>query len=283
MFLISMQQNTIRSFALARRAGALAAMVLLWLLLLTGLAAPVQAQDVTSGSIDVMPLTAVANTTRRIGLQGVWPNGCPPNSATIVSETPTAPRTLTLRLNELMTLVACTQVLTPFKIELDYTPQSPGVLHINLLQASGRIAATGMLGVADASGVSANLSGTWFDAPSVGSILMITHSVAQPAALTGSWNLFGRDGQPRWKLFHSSRRTATPYVYEADLYEYQSAANPGCSTSACPMPGFTGQLIGTARVTAVTSRELIVEHWLGGNGFLGGILAQRSAMTRVEF
>ena len=78
MSLISMQQNTIRSFALARRAGALAAMVLLWLLLLTGLAAPVQAQDVTSGSIDVMPLTAVANTTRRIGLQGVWPNGCPP-------------------------------------------------------------------------------------------------------------------------------------------------------------------------------------------------------------
>ena len=278
MFHISIHKHAEQSFALVRRTAALAAMLLLSL---TGLATPVMAQDVTSGAIGVLPLTAAANTTRRITLFGVWPNGCPPNSATIVSETSTAPRTLTLRLNEQLTLVACTQVLTPFRIELDYTPNSPGVLHINLLQASGRVAATGMLGVLEASAVDANLSGTWFDAPVVGSILMITHSVAQPAALIGSWNLFGRDGQPRWNLFHSSRRTASPNVYEADLFEYQSAPNPGCSTSACPVPGFTGKPIGMLRVIALTRKELIVEHWLAG--FPGGILAQRSAMTRVEF
>ena len=278
MFHIWMQRRASQSITLARRAGALAA---LFLLSLTGVGAPVQAQDVTSGSIEVVPLTAAANTPRRISLYGVWPNGCPPTGATIVSETQTAPRTLTLRLNEIFTLVACTQALTPFRVELDYTPKSPGVLHINLLQASGRVAATGMLGVAEASGVGANLSGTWFDAPLVGSILMITHSVVQPAALIGSWNLFARDGQPRWNLFHSSRQTTTSNVYEADIYEYQSAANPDCSTSACPMPGFTGKPIGTLRVIALTSKELMIEHWL--NGFPGGILVQRSAMTRVDF
>ena len=131
MFTFWMQQRASQSFALAAMS----------LLSLASFAAPAQAQDVTSGAIGVLPLTAAANTARRITLFGVWPNGCPPNSAIIVSETPTAPRTLTLRLNELMTLVACTQVLTPFRIELDYTPQTPGVLHINLLQASGRYTA----------------------------------------------------------------------------------------------------------------------------------------------
>ena len=271
------QQRTNHSLPSVDRICTLAAL----LLLLAGFSASARAQDVTSGAIGVLPLTAAANTARRITLFGVWPNGCPPNSATIVSETSTAPRTLTLRLNEILTLVACTQVLTPFRIELDYTPQTPGVLHINLLQASSRVAATGMLGVTDASAVDANLSGTWFDAPVVGSILMMTHGVVQPTALVGSWSLFARDGQPRWNLFHSSRRMASPNVYEADLFEYQSAPNPDCPTAACPMPGFTGKPIGMFRVIALTRNELIVEHWLAG--FPGGILAQRSAMTRVEF
>jgi hypothetical protein len=264
----------------ARRAGT-RVLTVLALAGLTGFASTVRAQEVTSGAIEVVPLTAAANTSRRITLYGVWPNGCPPVGAFIERETTTAPRTLTIRLNEVATLVACTQVLTPFRFDLDYTPKSPGVLHVSLLQASGRVAATGMLGVTDASGASANLSGTWFDAPLVGSILMITHSVAQPTALIGSWNLFGRDGQPRWSLFHSSRRTATPYVYETDSHEYQAAPNPTCATLACPAPGFTGKPIGMFRVIALTSKELIVEQWL--NGFPGGILAQRSAMTRVEF
>ena len=278
MFQLWTQRRASQSLAPARCAGLLAALLLLSL---TGAGAPAQAQDVMSGSIDVVPLTAAANTPRRITLQGKWPNGCRPTRVTIVSESPTPPRTLTLRLNEILAPVACTQVLTPFRFELDYTPSSPGVLHINLLQASGRVAATGVLGVNDASGVSANLSGTWFDAPAVASILMITHSIVNPAALVGSWNLFARDGQPHWNLFHSSRRTASPYVYEADLYEYQSAANPDCPTSACPMPGFTGKPVGMLRVIAITSKELIVEHWL--NGFAGNSLTLRSAMTRVEF
>ncbi len=175
-------RRAVETRAPVRRIAARAAI----LLLLAGLAPTVQAQEITSGSIKVEPLTAAANTTRRISLHGVWPNGCPPASASVVSETQTAPRTLTLRLNEIFTLAACTQVLTPFNVELDYTPKSPGLLHINLVLASGRVAATGMLGVADASGASANLSGTWFDGPQVGSILMITHSVAQPAALIRS-------------------------------------------------------------------------------------------------
>lgn len=275
---IWIQKRATQSFALARRSAALTAMLLLPF---GGLIAPVQAQDVTSGAIDVAPVTAAANTTRRISLYGVWPNGCPPTGATVVSETQTAPRTLTLRLTEVATLVPCTQVLTSFLLAIDYTPKTPGVLHISLLQGSGRVAATGMLGVSDGSGVSANLSGTWFDAPVVGSILMITHSVTQPSALVGSWNLFGRDGQPRWNLFHSSRRTATPYVYEADIYEYQSAPNPDCAVAACPAPGFTGKPVGMLRVTALTSKELIVEHWV--NGLPGNILVQRSAMTRLDF
>ena len=278
MFLISMQRRASRSFAFVRGASELAVTLLLTLGVF---AMPIHAQDVTSGAIGVIPLTAAANTSRRISVYGVWPNGCPPASASILSETQTAPRTLLIRLNEVATLVACTQVLTPFLFELDYTPNSPGVLHINLVQSSGRVAATGVLGVSDASGVSANLSGTWFDAPAVGSIMMITQSVVQPAALIGSWNLFARDGQPRWNLFHSSRLTATPNVYEADFHEYQSAPNLACPTSACPMAGCTGKPIGMLRVIALTNKELIVEHWLAG--FPGGILAQRSAMTRVEF
>jgi hypothetical protein len=278
MFHILLQKHAEKSLAFVRQTGALAAILLLSL---AGLATSAKAQDVASGAIGVLPLTAAANTARRITLFGVWHNGCPPNSATVVSETATAPRTLTLRLNELLTLVACIQVSTPFRIELDYTPNSPGVLHINLVQASGRVAATGILGVTEASAVDANLSGTWFDGPVVGSILMMTHSVIQPTALVGSWNLFARDGQPRWNLFHSSRRTASANVYEADLFEYQSAANPDCATVACPMPGFTGKPIGLLRVIALTRKELIVEHWLAG--FPGGILAQHSAMTKVEF
>lgn len=270
MFHIGINQRT-------RRVGTLA----VTMLALAGFASTVRAQEVTSGAIGVLPLTAAANTPRRITLFGVWPNACPPAGAFIERETTTTPRTLVLRLNEVLTLVACAQVLTPFRFELDYSPTFPGVLHINLLQASGRVAATGMLGVADASAASANLSGTWLDGPLVGSILMITQSVAQSAALVGSWNLFGRDGQPRWNLFHSSRRTSTPNVYEADLYEYQAATNSNCPTSACAMPGFTGKPIGMFRATVLTTKEMIVEHWL--NGFPGGILAHRSAMTRLDF
>ena len=250
------------------------------LLFLASLSASVHAQNVTAGSVEAVPLVAAANTARRISVYGVWPNGCPPVSVTVASETTTAPRTLVIRLTEAFTLVACTQVLTPFRVELDYTPNSPGVLHINVLESSGRVASTGMLGVTDASGVSANLSATWLDAPSVGSLLVITHSVAQPATLVGSWNLFARNGQPRWYFFHSSRRTTVANIYEAEIHEYQSAPNPDCPIAACPAPGFTGKQVGTLRVTALTSRELIVEHWL--NGFPGNVLAQRSAMTRVD-
>ena len=75
----------------------------------------------------------------------------------------------------------------------------------------------------------------------------------------------------------------TPSVYEADIFEYQSAANPACPTSACPMAGFGAKPIGVVRLFALTSKELIVEHWTTGNGFLGGMLVQRSAMTRVDF
>ncbi len=250
------------------------------LLFLASLGAPVHAQNVTSGSIEVVPLTAAANTARRISVYGVWSNGCPPVGATVASETTTVPRKLVIRLTEVFTFAACTQVLTPFRVELDYTPKTPGVLHVEVVQASGRIAATGMLGVTDGSAQSANLSGTWLDAPAVGSLLVITHSSLQPATLVGSWNLFARDGQPRWYFFHSSRRTTVPNIYEAEIHEYQSAPNPDCPISACPVPGFAGKQVGTLRVTALTSRELIVEHWL--NGFPGNILAQRSAMTRVD-
>ena len=101
------------------------------LLFLAPLGASVHAQNVTSGSIEVVPLAAAANTARRINVYGVWPNGCPPVGATVVSETTTAPRTLVIRLTEVFTLVACTQVLTPFRVELDYTAQTPGVVHID--------------------------------------------------------------------------------------------------------------------------------------------------------
>ena len=213
------------------------------LLFLAPLGASVHAQNVTSGAVDVVPLAAAANTVRRISVYGVWPNGCPPVGATIGSETTTAPRTLVIRLTEVLTLIACTQVLTPFRVELDYTPQTPGVVHINVVQASGRTAATGMLGVADSSGVDANLSGAWLDAPRVGSLLMITHSALQPATMVGSWNLFSRDGQPRWYFFHSSRRTTVANIYEAEIHEYQSAPYPECPISACPAPGFTGKQV----------------------------------------
>ncbi len=248
--------------------------------LLVGLSAPVCALNPTAAVVDVSPLAAPANTARRITVSGVWPNGCPPAGATVGSETTTEPRTLVIRLTEVLTLVPCTQVLTQFRVALDYTPNAPGLLHINLVQGDGSTAAMGVLGVTDGSAVSANLSGTWFDAPRVGSILMMTQSVAQPATLVGSWNLFARDGQARWYLFHSSRRTAVPNVYEAEIYEYQSAANPDCLITACPAPGFKGTLTGTLRLTALNSREMIVEHWL--NGFPSTILAQRSAITRVD-
>ncbi len=250
------------------------------LLLLSGLSTSAHAQKVTPGTVDVVPLVAAANTARRISIAGMWPNSCPPGGATVVSETTTSPRTLLIRLDEVLTLIACAQVLTPFSVGLDYTPTTPGVLHISVLQASGLMATSGMLGVTDGSSANANLSGTWFDAPSVGSLFMITHSVLQPDTMVGSWNLFARDGQPRWYFFHSSRRTKVPYVYEAQTYEYQSAPNPDCPISACPVPGFTGKQIGSLRVTALTSRELIVEHWL--KGFPSDVLVQRSAMMRVD-
>jgi hypothetical protein len=256
------------------------AFCMLLTMLLVGLGASVQAQNLTASSIDATPLVAPTNTARRISVSGVWSNGCPPVGATVASETTTEPRTLLIRLTEVLPLVACTQVLTPFRVELDYTPSAQGLLYISLLRGDGNTAATGVLGVTDGSAASANLSGTWFDAPRVGSLLMMTHSVVQPATLVGSWNLFARDGEAKWYFFHSSRRTVVPNVYEAEIYEYQSAANADCPVSACPAPGFTGKQIGTVRLTILNTRELIVEHWM--SGFPANILVQRRAMVRVD-
>ncbi|MBL8309669.1 MAG: hypothetical protein JNL19_04540 [Burkholderiales bacterium] len=248
--------------------------------------APATAQSSAENSVTVTPSIAVVDTARRITIRGNWPTACLPSTAEIVADASPTPTQLTIRLNEIFAFVACAQVITPFAYEVNYTPRLAGVLPIVVVGTGGQKIAEGRMTTVGKDNATAtfNLTGTWFELPTVKSLLMLSHSATNPDALVGIWSVFDSDGKSRALLFHSSVRMSTPSVYQAKLYSLSvsaSAVDAACPNYGCPAPGFFGAEVGWVRIDVRSSRELKIEAWM--QGAPTDVLAFGSVMTRHDF
>jgi hypothetical protein len=249
------------------------------------------------GKITITPDLAAAGVERTIKIDGVWSNDCPPTTATLSANPVDAPSAVLIQLNLVPTLLPCAQVLTPFSVEVKFTPPKPGVLPVIASVSDGRFVADARLAVTVPGDPSAliNVSGSWFELPNPASILVLDHSVRSNDAVVGSWNLFDAAGKPRWLLIHSSRRLSATTL-DAALVEYTvpqpgiaSGASPTsavpCISHVCPVEGFVGLQIGTVRIETKSADQLVISAYAKGVNpdLLRAPLLFRSTMTRFRF
>ncbi|TAG01776.1 MAG: hypothetical protein EAZ43_10715 [Betaproteobacteria bacterium] len=226
--------HTFRAYLPSKRV-ALTVVLLMSLLLLAGQS--VFAQNPFDAKWTVTPQFAPPGVERTLRIDAMWPNGCAPNTASVLGFPRDNPTELNITINVIYTFAACTQAVTPFAVEVKFTPTKVGSMNVNVAMSDLRYVGDWPLVTSSADGVGmlSNLSGTWFERPNPGSIVTITHKAfdanSSPStrdALVGTWGLFSSAGTPRWYLFHSSKRVA-PNVLEAELYEF--ALQPGVAAT----------------------------------------------------
>lgn len=265
----------------ARAARALIALPCLALLTL---ATAVHAGQPGSGAtLSVSPAIGVVGNERRIVISGEWSDACPPSTAAVSVDSETAPTALTVRLIEPATFAPCAQVITPYTVEAKYTPRLPGTLRVvatvrlDTTLADGRMVTVST----DNAGAAVDVSGLWLEAAPSSSVLIIRQSNSNPDALVGTWSVFGKDGNSRALLFHSSVRTVKANVYQAPLYSMSAQAAASCPDYGCPVTGFTTTQVGWVRIEVRSTNRLVVEAWM--HGFPNDVLAFRSELQRIAF
>jgi hypothetical protein len=280
--------------------GVAATVVLLMSLMLLA-AQSAFAQNPFDAKWTVTPQFAPPGVERTLRVDAMWPNGCAPNTASVLGFPRDNPTELNITINVIYTIAACTQAVTPFAVEVKFTPTKVGSMNVNVAMSDLRYVGDWPLVTSSADGVGmlSNLSGTWFERPNPASILTITHKAfdanSSPSArdaLVGTWGLFSSAGTARWYVFHTSKRVA-PNVLEAELYEFLLAPPVAggwpspCPVTACPMVGFTSfsQRIGKVRFEIRSSDQVLVSAIkpTGNGGLIGGVLLFESVMTRFAF
>ncbi len=219
------------------------------------------------------PQFARPGVERTLRIDGLWPNGCAPNTATVLASPTADPTMLNVIVNVIFTVAPCTQAVTPFAIEVKYTPAKVGKLAVNVATNDGRTIGNWSLvtSSADGVGLQSDLSGMWFEQPNAASIMALTHNLSSPdllpanrGALVGTWNLFDNGGGARWFVIHSSRRVS-PSVIEAVLDELfvpnlnapLPRSGPDCPIRACPLAGFVSTNVGTVRIEIRSSDQIV--------------------------
>jgi hypothetical protein len=224
---------------------------------------PFSSSPTISGTIRVNPEIGLPTQERTITFSGVWRDGCPPVLTGIVEEPVASPKTITLQLSTPLTLVACTQALTPYEVSTKYTPKGTGGLAV-IATIDQQSVALGSLIIADLRPPTPNLSGTWINWTKVGSILNLTQSTASEG-IVGNLGTFDANGNSKWLLIHSSRRLSDN-TYEARFSDYTAAlaphvlCPPDTPLSVCPGYQINGERTsGIVRITVYSKDVITIE------------------------
>jgi hypothetical protein len=123
----------------------------------------------------------------------MWPTACIPTHAQLgFPPSWEAKQRLGIMLAEPLTFAPCAAVLTPYRFELDYTPEAAGQVEVLVMTTQGSPLGRGTLVTGDAGAPKAryDVTGAWFDPQTAGSGLQITHDFGGSDAVHASWLVF---------------------------------------------------------------------------------------------
>jgi hypothetical protein len=226
------------------------AIILLFLALVSG---PAEALSLLPpvAAVAAEPAVAPPGTPRKIVVAGLWPNGCIPTHAQLGFPPSWAvSQGLGILLVEPLTFAACTQALTPYRFELDYTPTRAGQIEILVMTSQASPLATGTLVTGDAQSPRAlyDVTGAWYDPQSTGSGVQLTHAFGQTDELFATWQVFDpATGLSRWYFLQQGFWQADGLVWKGLLFE--AKADPAACTAPCPRPLAHVSFLGMAQLT----------------------------------
>ncbi len=205
----------------------------------------------TTPQLSVKPLVGVVGEPRTLTVTGQWPNACPPVAATLDASLFTVAKTITIRLQTPLTLVACAATLTPYRFDLAYAAREIGVARVLMVSSTGTPTGEGRvetttLGMTRAAG---DISGAWFDPATSGSGLSFVHAYQGSDTVFGTWYLYDRDGLSRWITIQGVTWSEGGMVMDGSLYETRAGADI-CSPSVIACPASSVALAKIGRVHA---------------------------------
>ncbi|MBL8522013.1 MAG: hypothetical protein JNK75_15250 [Betaproteobacteria bacterium] len=233
-----------------------------------------------SAAVNVQPATADIGVARTIQVSGHWINGCAPVSARATQFPVNGVPVVTLELQEPLTLIACTQAITPYTLSASFTPVARGRLRIVVVSSSGQFLGEGLLDVRQAGDMHSrhDVTGVWYDPTTNGSGLTFIHSRTTDSLVFGTWYVYGTDGVARWFTIQSTRWLSQGNVLEGDLYETRAGPASCPPLSACPVPFSSVQVIGKARMTMNGAHAARIEAI-----HPGGAVMFASDVQRIQF
>ena len=201
------------------------------------------------------PPVAAPGVARKLIVAGMWPNGCVPTHAELGFPPSSAVTPgIGIMLAVPQTFAPCTQALTAYRFELDYTPTAPGQVEILVMTNQGSPLATGTLVTGDAGAPKAryDVTGAWFDPESLGSGLQVVHDFGQSDAINATWQVFDpATGLARWYSLQQGGWLADGLVWNGLLFELKADSSP-CA-APCPRRFAQVAFIGVARLTFAPS------------------------------
>lgn len=235
--------------------------------------------------ISVSPAVAAPGVERTISIAASWPDGCPPMNATLVASPAPGSTAITIRFSIPQTLVACTQVVTPYSGSLTFTPTVAGVQKIAVTLNDGRLLGEGSLVTRAADGQHSrwDLSGAWSEASTNGSGMALFHSHAGSDALAGTWHVYDTSGRPFWYLIQNGRWDSDT-VFTGTLVQTGSVAG-SCPISlpACQRTLGGSQTAATIRLEALDQDRLQVTIASAGPPSPGLVIGTQFVANRLRF
>lgn len=214
--------------------------------------------------VTVTPLIANAGVERTITISGVWSDACPPQDASLLPSVP-GDSTISIRLIQPQTLVACAQVLTNFSSSVTYTPTVAGTQRIVATVNDGRHLATGQLitRTSDKARASTDLTGSWYNATTNGSGLALFHAHAGSDVLAGAWYVYDTAGKPYWFLIQNGV-WGDANIFYGDLMQANGNSGNCLFLPACARTMLAATRVGSVRIEIQGPNTIRVSIGAGG-------------------
>jgi hypothetical protein len=208
-------------------------------------------------AIIVSPFIADAGVARKLEVFGVWPDACPPISATLDTKFSEFTKTIVVQLLLPPTLVPCTQTPAEYRFELAYVPSMKGVTTVNAYTTNGSDAPDSLIfrtfnrvvvAPVDSVWSYGDIGGAWYDPATNGSGLTFVHNYTDNDTVFGTWYLYDGLGKPRWYTLQEGKWKQNGDL-EGKLFESRGAPCP-LVTLYCPTVSVgTPVEVGTFRAT----------------------------------
>lgn len=214
-----------------------------------------------TAEISVTPAVADAGTLREIRVSGRWTDGCVPVSAAAAQSVVGGQPAVTIQLQIPLTLVACTQAISPYSLAVSFTPAQRGKHRVLVVTSAGQFLGEGVVDVRQPNDDRSrfDITGLWYDPGTNGSGLTFIHSRTTDSLVFGTWYVYGADGVARWFTIQNTRWVLQGEVLEGDLYETRSAAVSCAPLVACPTLRQSATIIGRARMVMSGAHSAKIE------------------------